>query len=150
MRIIIIDGVFNHVGIPFWAFQRARAEGPSSRFTKWFHLTRWDDPSTEADEFDYQRWAGIRDLPEFRKGQRGHHPEVKAHFRFLAPGTPYVYYGDEVGMWAADDPDCRKPMVWPDLSYEAERAHPFGLSRPVNSAETISIDTREFVLLRQE
>ena len=25
---IIIDGVFNHVGIPFWAFQRARTEGP--------------------------------------------------------------------------------------------------------------------------
>jgi cyclomaltodextrinase / maltogenic alpha-amylase / neopullulanase len=27
-----------------------------------------------------------------------------------------VYYGDEVGMWGADDPTDRKPMVWDDLS----------------------------------
>ena len=24
-------------------------------------------------------------------------------FQFLSPGAPYVYYGDEVGMWGADD-----------------------------------------------
>ncbi|MDI6451066.1 glycoside hydrolase family 13 protein [Anaerobaca lacustris] len=312
---IIIDGVFNHVGIPFWAFQRARQEGPESPFAKWFHITRWDDPATEADEFDYRGWAGIKDLPEFRKDEQGPHPEVKAHFQavlrrwmdpdgdgdpsdgidgwrldvaaevplafwkefrgwvkainpqayltgeiwwddyrqctfkdaspwlddafdgvmnyrfgdavyrffnqtepisatafaglladlhrdygyercldlqnllgshdtsrigsavvnpayrqdheanlqsnrhyevrkpnatekqrwkqmvafqFLAPGAPYVYYGDEAGMWGADDPDCRKPMVWDDLSYEAERAHPWGRSRPV---DTVRPDT---------
>ena len=308
----IIDGVFNHVGIPFWAFQRAKREGPNSRFAKWFHIRRWDDPATPADEFDYHGWVGIKDLPEFRKDERGPHPEVKAHFRavlrrwmdpdgngdpsdgidgwrldvaaevplafwqefrgwvkainseayltgeiwwddyeqctfknaqpwldgafdsvmnyrfgdavyqffnqpepitapafatlltdihrdygyersldlqnlfgshdtsrigsavvnpkhrqdhggnlqgsrdyrvrkpnaaekqrwkqmvafqFLAPGAPYIYYGDEVGMWGADDPDCRKPMVWDDLSYALERAHPFGLSRPTDSVE---------------
>ncbi|HAV62125.1 MAG TPA: hypothetical protein DCY13_07145, partial [Verrucomicrobiales bacterium] len=53
-------------------------------------------------------------------------------FQFLAPGAPYVYYGDEVGMWGADDPDCRKPMVWPDLNYQTERAHPFGKERAEN------------------
>jgi cyclomaltodextrinase len=31
-------------------------------------------------------------------------------------GAPMVYYGDEVGMWGADDPTCRKPMLWPDLA----------------------------------
>ena len=31
-----------------------------------------------------------------------------------------VYYGDEVGMWGANDPDCRKPMVWDDLIYADE------------------------------
>ena len=36
------------------------------------------------------------------------------------PGAMHVYYGDEVGMWGADDPDSRKPMVWPDLEYEPE------------------------------
>lgn len=29
-------------------------------------------------------------------------------------GSPMMYYGDEVGMWGADDPTCRKPMPWPD------------------------------------
>ena len=30
-------------------------------------------------------------------------------------GAPMVFYGDEVGMWGADDPTCRKPMLWKDL-----------------------------------
>jgi cyclomaltodextrinase / maltogenic alpha-amylase / neopullulanase len=30
-------------------------------------------------------------------------------------GAPMVYNGDELGMWGADDPDCRKPMPWTDL-----------------------------------
>ncbi|MBC8215049.1 MAG: glycoside hydrolase family 13 protein [Candidatus Marinimicrobia bacterium] len=45
-------------------------------------------------------------------------------FQFSYLGAPYIYYGDEVGMWGADDPDCRKPMVWSEFSYENETAHP--------------------------
>ena len=30
-------------------------------------------------------------------------------------GAPMVYYGDELGMWGADDPTDRKPMAWPDV-----------------------------------
>lgn len=30
-------------------------------------------------------------------------------------GAPMIYYGDEVGMWGAADPTCRKPMLWEDL-----------------------------------
>ncbi|MFN3528800.1 MAG: glycoside hydrolase family 13 protein [Bacteroidia bacterium] len=44
-----------------------------------------------------------------------------AVFQFTYVGAPMVYYGDEVGMWGANDPDCRKPMVWKELAYEAER-----------------------------
>ena len=35
-------------------------------------------------------------------------------------GAPMVYYGDEVGMWGGNDPDCRKPMIWNDIEYEDE------------------------------
>ena len=35
-------------------------------------------------------------------------------------GAPMIYYGDEVGMWGADDPHDRKPMVWDDLKYDDE------------------------------
>ncbi len=31
-------------------------------------------------------------------------------------GAPMVYYGTECGMWGADDPCDRMPMVWPDHS----------------------------------
>jgi len=30
-------------------------------------------------------------------------------------GAPMIYYGDEVGMYGADDPSCRKPMLWEEL-----------------------------------
>jgi glycosidase len=29
-------------------------------------------------------------------------------------GAPMIYYGDEYGMWGADDPSDRKPLPWPD------------------------------------
>ncbi len=35
-------------------------------------------------------------------------------------GAPMVYYGDEVGMWGSNDPDCRKPMIWSDKTYQDE------------------------------
>jgi len=53
-----------------------------------------------------------------------------ALFQMTYVGAPMIYYGTEAGMWGADDPDCRKPMLWRDVSYENERSHPFGLRRP--------------------
>ncbi len=38
-------------------------------------------------------------------------------FQMTYVGAPMLYYGDEVGMYGADDPDCRKPMLWADLKY---------------------------------
>lgn len=35
-------------------------------------------------------------------------------------GAPMIYYGDEIGMWGANDPDNRKPMLWEDINHEAE------------------------------
>jgi len=31
-------------------------------------------------------------------------------FQFTFVGSPMIYYGDEVGMWGADDPNNRKPL----------------------------------------
>jgi glycosidase len=44
-------------------------------------------------------------------------------------GAPHIWNGDEVGMWGADDPDQRKPMVWADLKYDDETTHPLGRTR---------------------
>lgn len=48
-------------------------------------------------------------------------------------GAPHIWAGDEMGMWGADDPGCRKPLIWPELSFQPETTHPLGLSRPVDS-----------------
>lgn len=52
-----------------------------------------------------------------------------AVFQFTMPGAPMVYYGDEAGMWGANDPDCRKPMVWPDIQYTPEFTESDGTRR---------------------
>ena len=44
-------------------------------------------------------------------------------------GAPMVYYGDEVGMWGGNDPDCRKPMVWKNIKYADEVFCPDGSKR---------------------
>jgi len=31
---------------------------------------------------------------------------------FFYPGTPCIYYGDEIGLTGNDDPECRKCMEW--------------------------------------
>ena len=51
-------------------------------------------------------------------------------FQMTYVGAPMIYYGDEVGMWGANDPDCRKPMVWDDIDYAPERYNPDGSMRP--------------------
>jgi glycosidase len=35
-----------------------------------------------------------------------------------------IYYGDEVCLWGANDPDCRKPMLWADKNYTNEFKNP--------------------------
>jgi cyclomaltodextrinase / maltogenic alpha-amylase / neopullulanase len=49
--------------------------------------------------------------------------------QFTYIGAPHIWNGDEVGMWGADDPDDRKPMVWADQRYDDEVVHPFGRPR---------------------
>ncbi len=308
---VIIDGVFNHVGRNFWAFRDVREKGAASPYASWFTVKRWDDPATPKDEFDYEGWFGVKELPEwredengivsgpreyifsavrrwmdpngdgdpsdgvdgwrldvadmvampfwrdFRKFVRGINPEaylvgevwwedwpnnkmynarpwlegdvfdavmnyrwaqevihffvdrqrkiqasefdrrlrrlrqdypkevnyvlmnlldshdtdriasqivnpdddydhrdhprdnpnydvrkptpeeiriqkLVAVFQMTYLGAPMIYYGDEAGMWGADDPDCRKPMLWPEFVYAPEASHPLGKPRPVD------------------
>lgn len=306
---IIIDGVFNHVGLNFWALKDVRKNGKASPYADWFTVKKWDDPSTKENEFECEGWSGFMGLPEFKKTNNDYPKDLKSYFhavvqrwmdpnndgnpedgidgwrldvaaevpiefwkefrewvkrinpeafitgeiwwedyknnklknaakwitggdvfdsvmnyrfsdscyqyfiqpinplnasefskeirtihndygydislslqnllnshdtqrlasmvqnprhrldhganlksnknysvaplarekysqleqilafQFLSPGAPYVYYGDEVGMWGADDPDCRKPMIWDDIIYDSEYALPFGPKR---------------------
>ncbi len=43
-----------------------------------------------------------------------------AAFQMTYRGAPMIYYGTEAGMWGADDPHDRKPMVWDELKYDDE------------------------------
>lgn len=67
------------------------------------------------------------------------------------PGPPLVTYGSEAGMWGGD-PDSRKPMVWPDLTYEAETRDPLGRPRapdPVRFDSTLFRFYQSAIALRR-
>lgn len=76
-----------------------------------------------------------------------------ALFQMTYLGAPMIYYGTEAGMWGADDPDDRKPMVWPDMQYEAEAHHPLGHPRepdPVVFDEELHAYYRDVIAFRHE
>lgn len=39
------------------------------------------------------------------------------------PGSPCIYYGDEIGLTGGMDPDCRKCMVWKESEQNSELLH---------------------------
>lgn len=298
---VVIDGVFNHSGTQFFAFQDIVKNGKNSRYLDWYDVLSWDDPNTPENEFDYKAWWGVKSLPEFAEDENGlkegprkyifaitrrwmdpngdGNPEdgvdgwrldvteevspvfwrewyayvksinpaaitiseiwgdasewvkdrrvdgtmnylfAKAVVRFFIDkklaisadafasrlqeilekygrnayllwnlmdshdtdrlasmiinpdreydrkcsprdnpdydvrkpteaerrvqkqivafqmtfvGAPMIYYGDEAGMWGADDPDDRKPMVWPEMTFAVEKSHPLGKARPAD------------------
>lgn len=66
--------------------------------------------------------------------------------QFTDIGAPHIWNGDEVGMWGADDPDERKPLVWADLRYEDEVTDPFGRPR---RRDRVAPDTALFRVYQQ-
>jgi cyclomaltodextrinase len=74
--------------------------------------------------------------------------------QFTFPGSPHIWNGDEVGMWGADDPDCRKPIVWDDLVYDDERTNYYpDKPRPVDIVKPdkeLLLFYRQLIRMRKE
>ena len=45
-------------------------------------------------------------------GENKARQKLAAAIQLLTPGMPMIYYGDEVAMTGAKDPDCRRGMLW--------------------------------------
>lgn len=88
------------------------------KFRNWgtyFNISKAENPNydtrkPDAEEYNLQKLMAI--------------------FQMTYLGAPMVYYGDEVGMWGANDPCCRKPMVWDDIIYEDEITMPDQSKKP--------------------
>ncbi len=46
--------------------------------------------------------------------------KLAAFIQMTYPGVPMIYYGDEVGMTGAQDPDCRRGMIWDPQKQDQE------------------------------
>ena len=56
--------------------------------------------SHDTSRFLYRAGGDVRKL------------KLAAALQMLLPGTPFIYYGDEVGMTGGEDPDNRRGMLW--------------------------------------
>lgn len=57
---------------------------------------------------------GSHDTERIRTRLRGNHELVRiaVALQMTSPGSPMIYYGDEVGLEGGDDPECRASMPW--------------------------------------
>ena len=91
----------------------AVANPDGKKFGDWGQYFNW---SQKSNNKEYNARKPTRDQLQKQK--------LIAAFQMLYIGAPMIYYGDEAGMWGSNDPDCRKPMVWPEMRYESETYNP--------------------------
>ena len=59
---IVLDGVFNHVGRNFWAFEDVCEKKWESPYKDWFSNLRFDGTTPYHDPFSYDSWEGHYEL----------------------------------------------------------------------------------------
>jgi glycosidase len=69
---LILDGVFNHCGRGFFAFQSILEQTTASPYTNWFHLLQFPlhpyppaDSTSQDHKANYKCWWNIPSLPKF-------------------------------------------------------------------------------------
>jgi len=109
----------------------------SNRYAMMNVASSHDAPRLLTDFYNsnkYKFQASPNDNKEYKTGK----PDDETYKRlqlylvhtFTSIGAPHIWNGEEMGMWGADDPYPRKPLMWKELSFEPERRNNF---RPGNS-----------------
>ena len=113
----------------------------------------------DPDRFDYDAGQGVSPRHNRNYALRAPNERERAIQRLVAlmqmtfVGPPMIYYGTEAGMWGADDPCDRQPMVWRDLNFEPQAADPLGRPRspePICFDEDLFRFYQEVVQLRRK
>ena len=71
---VMLDGVFNHVGRGFWAFQDVQQKKWDSPYKDWFHID-FGGNTNYNDGFWYEGWEGHNELVKLNLN----HPDVVQH-----------------------------------------------------------------------
>ncbi|MBK8087008.1 MAG: alpha-glucosidase C-terminal domain-containing protein [Chitinophagaceae bacterium] len=91
----------------------AVANPDGEKFGNWGKYFNWSQKSNNRN------YNARKPTQEQRQKQK-----LIIAFQMLYLGSPMFFYGDEAGMWGGNDPDCRKPMLWPNQKYDAETFNP--------------------------
>ncbi len=60
---VVVDGVFNHTGREFFAFQDIQLNRENSRYRDWYRGVNFGWGSPMGDSFGYEAWQGHFELP---------------------------------------------------------------------------------------
>ncbi len=73
--------------------------------------------SFEEDDTEpgWERTVGVGDPVGYKK------LSSLTAFIMTIPGVPVIYYGDEIGLPGANDPDSRRPMIFDDLTENQQK-----------------------------
>lgn len=72
---VILDGVFNHTGRDFFAFQDIKKDRENSRYKDWYCGVNFWGNNSYNDGFSYQNWGGYDLLVKLNQGN----PEVRGY-----------------------------------------------------------------------
>jgi cyclomaltodextrinase len=115
---IILDGVFNHCGRGFFAFNDVLENQDQSAYKDWFFINRFPiDAYSGGDATDYQGWWKLKSLPKLRTET----PAVRKYIYSIAK------YWIEQGAdgWRLDVPnEIDDDDFWWEFRNEVKRANP--------------------------
>lgn len=104
--------------------------------------------SSFSNRGKYKFRAKPSDDPDYHTGKPDEetYQRVKLYqvFQFTIPGAPHIWNGEELGMWGADDPDCRKPLWWPGMTFEPENRNNILQIEPVYEAVGFNPESHAF------
>lgn len=72
---VVLDAVFNHTGRDFFAFKDLQTNGINSQYKDWYTNIDFSRHSNFGDFFDYEGWAGCKDLVKLNLKN----PDVQNH-----------------------------------------------------------------------
>jgi glycosidase len=115
---VILDGVFNHCGRGFFAFNDILENGAESPYRDWFHIHRFPvDAYSPGDAQDYEAWWRFKSLPKFNTDN----PAVRQYLLDVAR------YWIEQGAdgWRLDVPnEIDDDDFWSDFRQVVRQANP--------------------------
>ncbi|MBI5623557.1 MAG: alpha amylase N-terminal ig-like domain-containing protein [Elusimicrobia bacterium] len=110
---VVLDGVFNHSGDRFWAFQDLLKNGADSAYAKWYTVRSF--PVTQ-DPPNYEAWWGFGHLPKLDTSV----PALRRYL--LETGAAWLARG--ASGWRLDVPNEVPHDFWKEFRKAVRRARP--------------------------
>jgi cyclomaltodextrinase len=115
---LVLDGVFNHCGRGFFAFNDVMENQQQSPYLDWFHIKRFPlEAYKPGDAEDYEGWWKFKSLPKFNTGN----PQVR---RYLFDVARY-WIDQGIDGWRLDVPnEINDDDFWAEFRQVVKQANP--------------------------